>query len=912
MGTEPKSFNLFWVILPGEGTGPDLRTVTTGLAPAFVPVGRNVKLVRPPPIEAIILYPALLTPAVVSHDVQNSFEVLLLAPSDPVFNAELVNRHLKISPGLDARKWATRRPLFETKPTAAEIDIQKLDTPRDGTLATESLFRGIVDERFWDAFDAWQKKRAKEPATKGRPKLDTLYRVRIAGSCIEKAAGPTAEDIDKVIKETGSPPEGTWPNFEPQDDLVLSILLRMNGPDLRGQNGRGTSCFALNEQQNREKVHLARANLEEPIRAYHPVFVYETLGFANIGHIADLHINSRQNYMARSPARVVDASGDGDDGATRLIKDWVNIYSDNALSILGEMCRNAGDRPEIDVLLVGGDVIDHVRNVYPHGLVSEDRLSAPTSAATIWRLLDPRGDNACYQEFVDHLTFYSVMQHFCATRKRPAFLVSGNHDAYIAPYGISPRKVGFLMNEGIPADHNLTFYEAILLFGEGFGEVDLWKGRKLHTELLQWFYGVFTPFRDYAVDLPKQRIVGLAWGDDEKKVFPGGEADDQPESKLGVGFLPRADQAVLDPQLELFREAVSDRSKKVILSTHFTFVSYKNELPNDPAPRHGSVGSDSYARNDWGTFQEKRPELYEEIHGAAGRGGSRIQCVFTGHSHRKGLYYVTGGETKAHVVNKTSIVERVFPTLMYPLHDPAAVAGALRDHAALTPIVVSDSAGPLPRMNAHDEFGSWGSDRPAGTVVGFSADGILDCVVPVASTLSRATPRAVVAIDYLHVYEKRGLVSIKTDPHDWQLPAEEREHFLYFTFHKRFPPSVRLMRGTIHVKPTRALPWNRIPFDQPSEVVAKDGSKVVTLTVASQHAPELWRFLVRGGAPRFISLHFQPEDALVAERYDFRDGWSFEVDCKPGRGVLFAFELVPNVEIPNFDIRRQFFPETYR
>ena len=73
----------------------------------------------------------------------------------------------------------------------------------------------------------------------------------------------------------------------------------------------------------------------------------------------------------------------------------------------------------------------------------------------------------------------------------PAFLVSGNHDCYWYPYGMSPRVAAKTpgdgvfeagdkwyrtsgsglkrANEGIPADHNLTFYEAILTFGTTFG-----------------------------------------------------------------------------------------------------------------------------------------------------------------------------------------------------------------------------------------------------------------------------------------------------------------------------------------------------------------------------------------------------------------------------------------------------------
>jgi Calcineurin-like phosphoesterase len=96
------------------------------------------------------------------------------------------------------------------------------------------------------------------------------------------------------------------------------------------------------------------------------------------------------------------------------------------------------------------------------------------SAADIWNLVD-LGDNCDrnYQAYVDFIAFFTRIRTFCTSSGKPAFVVAGNHDCYKNNklYGISPRVLWKKANEGVPADHNLTFYEAMLVFGETWGKV---------------------------------------------------------------------------------------------------------------------------------------------------------------------------------------------------------------------------------------------------------------------------------------------------------------------------------------------------------------------------------------------------------------------------------------------------------
>ena len=106
------------------------------------------------------------------------------------------------------------------------------------------------------------------------------------------------------------------------------------------------------------------------------------------------------------------------------------------------------------------------------------------------------------------------------------FMVTGNHEAYEMPYGISPRvEIGSWSfnlggremlgldteeyrqevekasqwvkgkgNAGIPADNNLTIYEAILAYGPTYAQI--YSSQNFKNEQFDWFHTLFTPFSD--------------------------------------------------------------------------------------------------------------------------------------------------------------------------------------------------------------------------------------------------------------------------------------------------------------------------------------------------------------------------------------------------------------------------------
>ena len=259
-----------------------------------------------------------------------------------------------------------------------------------------------------------------------------------------------------------------------------------------------------------DDVVAGSIDMDNPIQTYHPVFFYKELSYANVAHMADLHVNSRQQILSRSTAKVIEHE-DFDS-----VGDMMNICSMNTR----ELFESFGKDREVDIVVIGGDLVDFMNNV-----VTDSTL--PMRVTEIWGLVDMEKRTE-YKDYVDFIAFYSLMVEFYQACPKPTFVITGNHDCYYEPYGISPRiplvwPLGEVRaNDGIAWDHNLTMYEAILSFGPTYK--NLLTGWKLKSsrpessfwkEKLSWFYTVLTPFSDFAIRLPEQHIVGLGWGSNE-------------------------------------------------------------------------------------------------------------------------------------------------------------------------------------------------------------------------------------------------------------------------------------------------------------------------------------------------------------------------------------------------------------
>jgi hypothetical protein len=862
------------------------------MTPGEVPVATSSKILlrEPTLVPAVILYPALLTPAVHRRTREglpsDRFQILMYAKDmDEAVFAQHVNLRLQVQLGLDPARPVSYQPLFDD-PTG-QIEVKKIVPEEPGgkhdqgkrVLKMSGGFRGILHPT------------VRLPKDECGP-TPAFYQVSIAASCLERAASRAAP------KDGERSPRGVTPVQDTQDRLVQATLWSLNGPRLKGQDGLGLHCFPVDGGN----LDPTRADRKEPVRAYHPLFVQPTLsiGPANLGHVSDLHLNARQLVLARSNARVIDAAegGGGGDALSKAIGSMVSVYSSNFSNVLNGLA-GAG----ADLVLVGGDLVDHSRNCWPFF----DREAVPASddplnPGKIWKLvnLDDDGNyEKNYQGFVDLLCFYSIVREFVATRKKPVFVVTGNHDAYQDAYGISPRVAGLARaNEGIPADHNLTMYEAILLFGESFGTIK--KSFNFTAKLFEWFFNVLTPFCDYAVELPEQRIVGLHWGEAE-------EMASAPFTGHGVAHLPRADEAATPAQVALAEDGFRS-DKKTVLFSHFTFASFeetKQSLP-EPARGHTGFGSVRFTDFDMGTFEQNRAPLYRMATSAA-----KMQAVFSGHSHRKGLHFLRpDGDGMA--------IEH------YPIPMPQGPGfGAGRPcRRDATPIVVSDCGGPLPRINLANEFEAWGSDRPSGTLACVDLGGTVSEIMAVGAGRLATKPRLVVALEYLTVLEKwyrRGdavFGTIETTGFRMDRRFEEPIS-LRFPLGRVFQraPSLRLASVGLWAKPTVKGAW--VGLTLPVLTSADGKAAVAEVPRDKDGRRDFLAWLLSFGAARFMSLVFklnaedevkQPGLWAHLNGYDVTSPWNFEVDLAQGYSGFTGtkYEFHPRFEAPNFEWRREF------
>jgi 3',5'-cyclic AMP phosphodiesterase CpdA len=864
MAEKPDIYNLVWqafsFVLRPEPSKDPLR-----MAPAHL----NTVDTRPN-IPAVILFPSLLTPSLhVRGENGGKIQILVAAPSSPALEPEDVNRHLKLTPGLDAKKRVSDDDLFEDATDKIKVKLVKPD-PLGQLKTTNGIFRGILHT----SVSKWLPK-----------ELDAFYAIQIDESCLDADEQPDSDgDAASDDSSAAATPPQTEDSggLEYQDFLIANVLQSFNGPALRGTGGFGKHEFRYDAETG---VDYAHVDLDQPIVAYHPLYVYPegSLQALKIGHVGDMHLNGRQKLLAKNPVKVIDG---------KSVASMMNIFEVSFLRVL-----DALDAKGIDVLFVAGDLIEHVDNAFPyHDGLTAEKLSSP-NAATIWALVDPDNNyDRNYQAYVDYIAFFSAIRQFCARTRKPVFVVSGNHDAYKAKkiYGIVPTILWRKANEGIPADHNLTFYEARLIFGESWGI--LRPGTLFDKEHFQWFYAVLTPFADFRLELPRLRLVCLGWHDGEE-VLTLWRAGEQ-----GMAHLGRASQAGTPGQLALLK--ADPKGKKAVVMSHFTFVSHGGPLPaaDRPAGGHVDVGQ-IYGSSDNGTFQELRRDMYGAV-----ADPSAVACVLSGHSHRKGVYLLG-------TVDATG-----YPTEGYGLRRPHGTASPVSQLRGRPPIIVTDSCGPLPRLNLDGEFGGRGSDRPSGTLLTVSETGQVTHIEPVYSE-RQAKPRLAVAVDYMQILSGFVFKEIKVEPFKRADPKRGRL-CITVTFHEFFPaPIAEGMTITLYSNASASKKdrWIEIPL-VPDEFKPKTKSRGFVVQPESRGSFMSWLQL-GSKASRFMSFHFGSAGGLE-DIYDISTTWDIEVEANPSwwnafRSGAQEYELVPPREtgagdwmkrthdaVPDFNWRR--------
>jgi hypothetical protein len=855
--------------------------------------------------KAIIIYPSLLTPAVVSGS--DYIHLMLLEEKKKPLSVHDINWQLKIMPGLDVNKNYMDEPLFKDDPAKSKlIEIVSRKDLGDGIHDIDEKFWGMVDKRVVKLF----KKAGLEQICKVRiqnsmMKEEGVYNafwVYSADSRYQTMAIVPGSEASGEVRTLNHVVLGKCHPNELQDFFIQDVIGSLNGKKI---TEKGKYCFRVEEGD----VDITTTDPANPVQSFHPLVYYNNLSYANIAHLSDLHVNSRQNILAKSKARVIDYSVEGDGGTEKErdrkispeIGSMINVCSRNIKELLERM---GGDK-DVDILMLSGDLIDHIKNVYISEV--EDFAKYSPGVKKVWETvaLDDNYEER-YQAFVDYISFYSLIVDFYRKYGKPIYVVSGNHDCYLEPYGIFPRVVSDWIeaNPGIPADHNLTIYEAVLAFGDStWDELKLpalrgfFKG-SMYLDKLAWFYSVLTPFSDFMLQLPNQYLAGMAWGDEED--VKGDIFDDYQQGswKQALGHLPRADLAISDKQLDMLGKA-RNKNKGIILTSHFTFVSYRDEVPFD-INREGDVEYDigwDPCKYDMGTFETHRKEVYE---GYLAENPSRLQCVLTGHSHRKGLYTVLRVDKTWDNSVKTAVAKLTdFPKF--------ASEGKRTDSV----VIVSDSAGPVPRCNYKREFDGWGSDNPSGSKVVFGNDGSIYSIEPVKTSVR---PRFAVAMDYMDVQTKHKvfsrIFSEPVDPREEQLfirgKSGDGDIYAFSFWWDMFPKwlSKKIYLDKILLYAYIDPPgWMKIELKYKSE----RGKWVIE---GPSDSKLFWQYMSPISKGAFLSVKFGSRSRTYLTQYDFSDHWNFPVEVKiEVKGNKKVYRLIKDSgkgsKFPDFNWRKK-------
>lgn len=484
-----------------------------------------------------------------------------------------------------------------------------------------------------------------------------------------------------------------------------------------------------------------------PLSNHHVIYISNE-DKLNIGQLTDIHVSSRQMALKVCTAQVLPNAGED---ISPKIGEMINVSFETFKNLLDQMGKDS----EIHMLVLTGDMIDFNQNFDPMSIGEswQDDFKTP---AKLWKWMNPnRFDDTNagqgkppYPYYIDMITIYSLLHDFVKNHKKPIIMLNGNHEAYDQPYGISPRLYQYTLgdriyngspaNEGIPADHNLTVYEATLLYGPAYND---WRHiHNFNAKYLEWFYMMFNPLSDMAITYESQSFTALSWNDSEQLL-----------TNFGGGTLPRANEAVSDAQLKLLKES-SRRGQDRILLTHFTFVSYAY---NYQITEQGEVNYNNADKNnsdvvltkltlmshyEEGSFIFNRKPVYNMLYDGA------FTHVFSGHSHRAGYYVMT---------EKTGIFSDNVKVQGYPIEEkPISPTKYLKGGKAR--LIVGASAGPIPGQNHYanqKELGlyTWSLDWPSGNVLKFN--GGQDSLQLKPTKNLKAQPRFAVALSFFNTTE---------------------------------------------------------------------------------------------------------------------------------------------------------------
>jgi hypothetical protein len=246
-----------------------------------------------------------------------------------------------------------------------------------------------------------------------------------------------------------------------------------------------------------------------------------------IGVLADLHLSTRQSLYRMVKAQVIPTIPPTPDTSPppppssppkpNADSPFIGPMAHEALQSTHQLLQAIGKGADMVVLI--GDLYDHLLNLDPR-----ECAGAIAKTSDLWRFTDfrkyynedkyERGDGdekediQYYPPYLDALLGLTAIYQFYQDYEKPLFYINGNHEGYRNPFAMSPRLIGDLwrLNEVIPSDHNLTIYEAALLYGPHY---DQWAESAFNFEVknMELAHLLITPWQDLLLRQCSHEIV---------------------------------------------------------------------------------------------------------------------------------------------------------------------------------------------------------------------------------------------------------------------------------------------------------------------------------------------------------------------------------------------------------------------
>lgn len=390
---------------------------------------------------------------------------------------------------------------------------------------------------------------------------------------------------------------------------------------------------AVNDTSNDPK----KKDEDENIRAsiYHPFFV-TTKKNLSIGHVTDIHLDSRMDVYGQCEASVIEVKENCPpvaQGNIRKIanKDFHVSIKDriaNFNNIFTNICNELITEKKADAIVITGDLVDYNRGL--HSVQTHRTCFTPISE--VWEAL---GSNVTkdtyYKDDRNWFMFYKKLLELYKNHAVPIFTMLGNHD-YVN-YGMAPwpKILGYSPWNGV-FDQNLTLYESALCFGEGYNSGKAFrKDIDERTEYVEWYTIFINPFMDYVVNYGDLSMFMVDWGVKSNVIGPGAKTASESviPGYYGKGGLHQADNLFKEDSnyknYSIYKAFLKQKDKVKILFMHATGLCPRDDI---------SIGQINFDlkwndnRMKYGSFDKKHDEIIEAVE------NGELNLIVAGHSHR--------------------------------------------------------------------------------------------------------------------------------------------------------------------------------------------------------------------------------------------------------------------------------------